>query len=81
MIHPIDLMTEKESNELLTKCLNAVKAVVPASTAFIVIVEPFGDRDGDRVGGLYGSNTQPRDAVRLMRETAARIEYRQKKGT
>ena len=77
MIHPIDLMTEEESKQLLKDCLNAVKKIVPGNTAFIVIVEPFGERDGDRVGGLYGSNTNPTDAIRLMRETAARIDIRQ----
>jgi hypothetical protein len=74
-------MTETESRQLVTACLNAVKAIVPANTAFLVIVEPFGERDGDRVGGLYGSNTHPQDAVRLMKETAARIEYRERKET
>lgn len=59
MIHPLDLMTERESNAMLTNCLNAVKERVPTNTAFIVIIDAFGDRPEDHVGGLYGSNANP----------------------
>jgi hypothetical protein len=66
-------MTEPELRDLTRRCLNALKERLPDGVMYTILFSPFG-RHGV---GQYGSNCRREDMVKMLRETADRVEFRQ----
>lgn len=73
MQKPLDDMTEPELRDLTRRCMNALKDRLPPNTAFTLIYCPFG---GPGIG-QYGSNASRPEMIRMLRETADRLERRE----
>ena len=72
----LDDMTEPELRELMTAAGDAVKAALPPRTGYVVLAYEFG-LPGI---GQYIANGQRSDVIKLLRETADRLERRQEVG-
>ena len=66
-------MTEPELKALTTRCMNALKERLGDGVGFCLLFSPMGEPGV----GQYGSNVRREDMVKMLRETADRLERRE----